>query len=103
MLGALYSAGGRVWALFVAQDPALLMLTAALGGLAMSGSIAMTSAMTGDVFGRFSVGSIFGAIFLAHQTGAASAPGWAGLSSTPPAAMAPPLPSAARSYSWAPG
>ena len=25
--------------------------------------------MTGDIFGRFSVGSIFGLIFLSHQTG----------------------------------
>jgi predicted MFS family arabinose efflux permease len=31
----------------------------------------MTSALTGDIFGRFSVGSIFGLIFLAHQVGAA--------------------------------
>ena len=72
VLGALYAVRAAGFgALFVVDDPALLMLAAALGGLAMSGSIAMTSAMTGDIFGRFSVGSIFGAIFLAHQTGAA--------------------------------
>jgi predicted MFS family arabinose efflux permease len=29
----------------------------------------MTSALTGDIFGRFSVGSIFGLIFLSHQAG----------------------------------
>jgi predicted MFS family arabinose efflux permease len=31
----------------------------------------MTSALTGDVFGRFSVGSIFGLMFLSHQAGSA--------------------------------
>ena len=31
----------------------------------------MTAALTGDLFGRFSVGSIMGMIFLSHQTGAA--------------------------------
>ena len=57
--------------LFLVSDPALLFLVAALGGAAMSGSIALTSSMTGDLFGRLSVGSIFGTIFLAHQTGSA--------------------------------
>jgi predicted MFS family arabinose efflux permease len=57
--------------LFAVQDPALLMLVAAAGGIGLSGSLAMTSALTGDIFGRFSFGSIFGLIFLAHQAGAA--------------------------------
>ncbi len=72
VLAALYLARAAGFgALFAVQEPVLLMLAAALGGLAMSGSIAMTTAMTGDIFGRFSVGSIFGTIFLAHQTGSA--------------------------------
>ena len=37
----------------------------------MSGSLAMTSALTADIFGRLSVGSIFGTIFVVHQGGAA--------------------------------
>ena len=45
----------------------------------MSGSLAMTSALTADIFGRFSVGSIFGTIFVVHQSGAALGRGWAGL------------------------
>jgi MFS family permease len=49
----------------------MLMVAAALGGLGLSASLAMTSALTGDIFGRFSVGSIFGLIFMAHQAGAA--------------------------------
>lgn len=32
---------------------------------------AMASALTADIFGRFSVGSIFGLVFLLHQVGAA--------------------------------
>jgi MFS family permease len=57
--------------LFLVRDPAWLLVVAAVGGLGMSGSLAMTSALTGDIFGRFSVGSIFGLIFLSHQAGAA--------------------------------
>ena len=34
-------------------------------------SLAMTSALTGDIFGRYSVSSIFGWIFLTHQSGSA--------------------------------
>jgi MFS family permease len=57
--------------LFLVRDPTMLMVVAAIGGLGLSGSLAMSSALTGDIFGRFSVGSIFGLIFLAHQAGAA--------------------------------
>ena len=57
--------------LFFVRDPLLLLVVAAIGGVGMSGSLAMTSALTGDIFGRYSVGSIFGLIFLSHQTGAA--------------------------------
>lgn len=57
--------------LFVVRDPFTLMAVAAISGFGMAGSLAMTSALTGDIFGRFSVGAIFGAIFLSHQTGAA--------------------------------
>jgi MFS family permease len=55
----------------VRDNPALLLLVAALGGASMSGSLAMTSALTAEIFGRFSVGSVFGTIFLVHQAGAA--------------------------------
>jgi MFS family permease len=60
-------------ALFLVHDsPGALMLVTVLGGASMSGSLAMTSALSADIFGRFSVGSIFGTIFLVHQAGAAS-------------------------------
>jgi MFS family permease len=72
VLAALYLGRAAAFALlFVVGDALTLLLIAALGGLAMSGSIAITSSMTGDIFGRLSVGSIFGTIFLAHQTGSA--------------------------------
>ncbi len=58
-------------ALFAVHEPMALLVVAAISGLGMSGSLAMTSALTGDIFGRFSVGSIFGLIFLSHQSGAA--------------------------------
>jgi len=57
--------------LFLVRDPALLLVVAAIGGIGISGSLAMTSALTGDIFGRYSVGSLFGLIFLSHQVGAA--------------------------------
>ena len=59
-------------AMFLVHDsPVGLLVIAALGGASMSGSLAMTSALTADIFGRFSVGSIFGTIFVVHQSGAA--------------------------------
>jgi MFS family permease len=62
-----------VLGLFLVHDnPLGLLVIAALGGASMSGSLAMTSALTADIFGRFSVGSIFGSMFLVHQAGAAS-------------------------------
>ena len=57
--------------LFLVRDPLMLTVVAAIGGFGMAGSMGMSSALTGDLFGRFSVGSIFGVIFLSHQTGAA--------------------------------
>lgn len=57
--------------LFLVRDPLMLIVVAAIGGFGMAGSMGMSSALTGDLFGRFSVGSIFGVIFLSHQTGAA--------------------------------
>ncbi len=72
VLAALYLVRAAGFALlFLVTEPALLFAVAVLGGVAMSGSIALTSSMTGDLFGRLSVGSIFGTIFLAHQTGSA--------------------------------
>ena len=51
--------------------PTALILLALLGGTSMSGTQALGSALTADIFGRFSVGSVFGTMFLLHQVGAA--------------------------------
>jgi MFS family permease len=48
-----------------------LLVIAVLGGASMSGSLAMTLPLTADIFGRYSVGSVFGTIFDVHQAGAA--------------------------------
>jgi MFS family permease len=59
-------------AMFMVHDsPSALLAISALGGASMSGSLAMTSALTADIYGRLSVGSIFGSIFVVHQGGAA--------------------------------
>src|SRR5262249_55668779 len=55
----------------VRDNPALLLLIALMAGTSMSGSTALGSALIADIFGRFSVGSIFGIIVLFHQTGSA--------------------------------
>jgi MFS family permease len=74
ILAWLYGTRALLFAAFflVHDSPGALAVIAILGGLSMSGSLAMTSALTADIFGRFSVGSIFGSIFLVHQAGAAS-------------------------------
>jgi MFS family permease len=57
--------------LFFVHEPVALMVVAAFGGIGMAGSMALTSAMSADIFGRFSTGSIFSMIFLLHQMGSA--------------------------------
>jgi MFS family permease len=66
-------------ALFLVHDSPLgLLVISALGGASMSGSLAMTSALTADIFGRLSVGSVFGTIFVVHQAGGALGSGLGG-------------------------
>jgi MFS family permease len=58
--------------LFLVRDnPLAILAVAILGGITLAGSGSMTSMLTADIYGRYSVGSIFGMIFLVHQTGAA--------------------------------
>ena len=56
---------------FVREQPWALLGLVLIGGATMSGTLAMTSALTADIFGRYSVGSVFGTIFLVHQVGGA--------------------------------
>ena len=73
VLAAIYT--GRIFifaGLFLIRDNPMAILTVAvLGGVTMAGTGSMTSALTADIYGRFSVSSVFGLIFLVHQTGSA--------------------------------
>ena len=73
VLATIYA--GRIFifaGLFLVRDnPAAILTVAVLGGITMAGTGSMTSALTADIYGRFSVSSVFGLIFLVHQTGSA--------------------------------
>ena len=73
VLASIYA--GRIFiftGLFLIRDnPTALLVVAGLGGITLAGTGSMTSALTADIYGRFSVGSVFGLIFLVHQTGSA--------------------------------
>jgi MFS family permease len=81
VLAAIYA--GRVFifsGFFLIRDnPGAILAVAVLGGITMAGTGSMTSALTADIYGRFSVSSIFGFIFLVHQTGAALGSALAGV------------------------
>jgi len=81
VLAAIYA--GRVFifaGLFLIRDnPVAILAVAVLGGITMAGTGSMTSALTADIYGRFSVSSVFGLIFLVHQTGSAIGSALAGV------------------------
>jgi len=81
VLAAIY--GGRVLifaGFFLIRDnPAAVLAVAVLGGITMAGTGSMTSALTADIWGRFSVSPVLGVIFLVHQTGAALGSSLAGV------------------------
>ena len=73
VLSGIYTGRAFIFAgLFLIRDNPLVILGVAIaGGLTLAGSMSMTSMLTADIYGRFSVGRILGVIFLVHQTGAA--------------------------------
>jgi len=73
VLSAIYAGRILIFAGFflVRDNPAAIIAIAVLGGVTMAGTGSMTSALTADIWGRFSVSSVFGWIFLVHQTGGA--------------------------------
>ena len=73
VLAGIYAGRAVIFAgLFLVRDSPLAMLGVAIaGGLTLAGSMSMTSMLTADIYGRHSIGSILGVIFLVHQTGAA--------------------------------
>jgi len=73
VLAAIYAGRIAIFAGFflIRDNPMAILATAVLGGITMAGTGSMTSALTADIYGRFSVSSVFGLIFLVHQTGSA--------------------------------
>jgi MFS family permease len=73
VLAAIYAGRIFIFAGFflIRDNPVAILAVAILGGITMAGTGSMTSALTADLYGRFSVSSIFGLIFLVHQTGSA--------------------------------
>jgi MFS family permease len=73
VLAAIYAGRAFIFAgLFLIRDnPSAMIGVAIVGGITLAGSMSMTSVLTADIYGRHSVGSILGVIFLVHQTGAA--------------------------------
>jgi predicted MFS family arabinose efflux permease len=73
VLAGIYAGRILIFAGFflIRDNPAAIIAVAILGGITMAGTGSMTSALTADIYGRFSVSSVFGLIFLVHQTGSA--------------------------------
>ena len=72
ILAMIYAVRALVFAgLILVGTIGSLLSVVVVGGIGWSGSMAMTAAFTADIFGRYSVGSIFGVIFFSHQVGAA--------------------------------
>jgi MFS family permease len=73
VLAAIYAGRVFIFAGFflIRDNPMAILFVAVLGGITMAGTGSMTSALTADIYGRFSVSSVFGLIFLVHQTGSA--------------------------------
>jgi MFS family permease len=73
VLASIYAGRVFIFAGFflIRDNPIAILSVAVLGGITMAGTGSMTSALTADIYGRFSVSSVFGLIFLVHQTGSA--------------------------------
>ena len=74
VLSGIYAGRILIFAGFflIRDNPAAIIAIAIVGGMTMAGTGSMTSALTADIYGRFSVSSVFGLIFLVHQTGSAT-------------------------------
>jgi MFS family permease len=81
VLAAIYAGRVLIFSGFflIRDNPAAIILVAVLGGITMAGTGSMTSALTADIWGRFSVSPVLGVIFLVHQTGAAIGSSLAGV------------------------
>ena len=73
VLSSIYAARILIFTGFflIRDNPVAIIAVAILGGITMAGTGSMTSALTADIWGRFSVSRVLGVIFLVHQTGSA--------------------------------
>ena len=73
VLAGIYASRVLIFAGFflIRDNPVAILMVAVLGGITMAGTGSMTSALTADIWGRFSVSPVLGMIVLVHQTGAA--------------------------------
>src|SRR5262245_59087055 len=73
VLAGIYAGRVLIFAGFflIRDNPLAILIVAVVGGITMAGTGAMTSALTADIWGRFSVSPVLGVIFLVHQTGSA--------------------------------
>jgi predicted MFS family arabinose efflux permease len=68
VLASTYAGGILIFAgFFLIRDNPVAILAA----ITMAGTGSMTSALTADIWGRYSVSRVLGVIFLVHQTGSA--------------------------------
>ena len=81
VLAAIYAGRVFIFAGFflIRDNPVAILVVAVLGGITMAGTGSMTSALTADIYRRFSVSSVFGLIFFVHQTGSAIGSALAGV------------------------
>lgn len=71
-LGAIYFLRGMSFLILLStQSEAVLYLSAALFGFAQIATVPLTSSLVADLWGRVSMGTLFGMISFAHQAGAA--------------------------------
>lgn len=73
VLSGIYAGRILIFSAFflIRDNPTAIIVVAVLGGITLAGTGSMTSALTADIWGRFSVSSVFGWIFLVHQAGGA--------------------------------
>ena len=72
LLGIVYAIRGVAYAILIFFKGTIpVYLFAATAGMSWLGSVPLTTALTGEIYGFKKVGTLTGAVFLSHQVGAA--------------------------------
>ena len=72
LLGIVYAVRGMAYAILIFfRGIVPIYLFAATAGMSWLGSVPLTTALTGEIYGLKKVGTLTGAVFLSHQVGAA--------------------------------